>query len=192
MDVTSAVRSDTLPSAGTLLVPGSVAATPYVALLWGSPHNVGDFVDANQGAATAAAALIVVAVGLLVESLGSYIEYYAIDCHHKDRQAMLSRWREYLGIAWKTEPVGQHYLRRILTVFKFELNLFVASVATIPGILALGYYGVIPRHGTWALCALASLLAWYLYAAAVASSKLLDELRQKLIAQARASGELNA
>jgi len=39
------------------------------ALLWGEPHNLKQFVDANQGAATAAAALLVVAVGLLVDSV---------------------------------------------------------------------------------------------------------------------------
>jgi hypothetical protein len=189
MDLTSTVRSDALPSVGTLLVPGAVASTPYVALLWGEPHNLHGFVNANQGAATGAAALLVVAVGLLVESVGSYLEYYVIDRRHKDRTAMLRRWREYLRIAWQTEPVGQHYLRRIMIVFKFELNLLVASVATLPALVALGHYDVLPSHGVATVFGVTLLLAVYLYNASVASSLLLDELRQELIAQAKATGE---
>jgi len=127
MDLTSTVRSDALPAVGSLLIPGGVAAAPYVALAWGPPHDLKAFVDANQGISTAAAALLVVGVGLLIESIGSYFEYYVVDQRHDDREAMMGRWTEYLRIAWKTEPIGQHYLRRVLTVFKFELNMFVAG-----------------------------------------------------------------
>lgn len=190
MDLTSSVRSDTLPAVGSFLVPGAVLSIPYVALAWGTPHNLKAFVDANQGVSTAAAALLVVAAGLLVDSIGSYVEYYIIDLQHKNRAAMLKRWQEYLRIAWKTEPVGQHYLRRILTIFKFELNLLVASAATIPGTLALAYYGVLPVHALIAIFTISVALLIYLFRASVASSVLLDELREQLIAQARSTGEL--
>jgi hypothetical protein len=186
MDLTSTVRSDTLPAVGSFLVPGAVAATPFVALVWGQPHDLKAFVDANQGVSTAAAALLVVAIGLLVESVGSYAEFYWIDRQHKNREEMLNVWREYLQIAWQTEPVGQHYLRRILTIFKFELNLLVATLATIPGTVLLGWWSVLPWHGFVWLLLITFCLAWYLYVASVASSRLLAELRQGLVAQARA------
>ena len=54
MDLTSTVRSDVLPAVGSFLVPGAVVSSPYVALLWGPPHNLKAFIDANQGASTAA------------------------------------------------------------------------------------------------------------------------------------------
>ena len=64
---------------------------------------------------------------------------------------MQARWREYLQIAWTTEPVGQHYLRRILTIFKFELNALVAIGFAVPGTLLLAYWEVLPLHGLlWA------------------------------------------
>jgi hypothetical protein len=36
---------------------------------------------------------------LLVDSIGSYVEYYVVDLQHKDRTSMLKRWQEYLRIA---------------------------------------------------------------------------------------------
>jgi len=190
MDLTSTVRSDSLQGVGSVLVPGAVASLPYVALVWGPPHDLKGFVDANQGAATAVAAVLLVAVGLLVESVGSYVEYYVIDTRHADRAAMLDRWREYLRIAWKTEPIGQHYLRRILPIFKFELNLLVATVVTLPGIGLLAYYQVFPIYTLLAIGAGVVVLASYMYRASVDSSFLLADLRRDLVTQARTSGEL--
>jgi hypothetical protein len=39
-----------------------------------------------------------------------------------------------LRIAWVHEPIGQHYLRRLLVSFKFELNMFVALMTNIVGV----------------------------------------------------------
>jgi hypothetical protein len=184
-------RSDTLSAVGSIIVPGAVASLPYVGLLWGPPHNLKGFVDANQGVATAAAGLIIVAVGLLVESAGSYVEYYAIDETHDDPAGMRARWWKYLQIAWGTaEPIGQHYLRRILAIFKFELNLSVAAFVTLPGTAFLGYFSVLPPHGMWAVIGFTLALAVLLFVAALHSSRLLDQVRERLLEQAR--GTTNA
>ena len=190
MDLTSTVRSDSLPAVGSVLVPGAVASLPYAALLWGPPHNLKAFVDANQGASTVVGGLFIVSVGLLIESIGSYAEYYLLDSRHKDRGAMHERWRNYLQIAWQKEPIGQRYLRRILTTFKFELNLLVATPVTIPGTIALAYYGVIGNTVTLLLGLFIAGLVLYLYRASVSSSVLLDNVRGLLVAQAVATGEL--
>jgi hypothetical protein len=187
MDLTSTVRSDTLPAVGSFLVPGAVASSPYVALLWGPPHDLRTFVDANAGASTVAAAMLTVAAGLLIDSIGSYVEYYGVDRLHKNRAEMLSRWKEYLRIAWKTEPIGQHYLRRILTIFKFELNLLVASILTIPGTVALWWFSVLSPHGARWILAITGVLVLYLCRACYDTSVLLDELRTELVAQANES-----
>lgn len=184
MDLTSTVRSDALPAVGSMLVPGALAAAPYVALAWGPPHNLKLFIDANQGISTAAAALLVVSVGLVVESFGSYAEYFAVDRCHRDQKAMLAEWKQYLQIAWKTEPIGQHYLRKVLTIFKFELNLCVAPVLTLPGSVALGYYAVLPSHAVWTILVGTLFLAGVLFKVAVDSSILLADLRHELVAQA--------
>ena len=184
MDLTSTVRSDALPAVGRMLVPGALAAAPYVALAWGPPHNLKLFIDANQGISTAAAALLVVSVGLVVESFGSYAEYFAVDRCHRDQKAMLAEWKRYLQIAWETEPIGQHYLRKVLTIFKFELNLCVAAVLTLPGSIALAYYAVLPSHAMWAILVGTLVLVGVLFKVAVDSSILLANLRHELVAQA--------
>ena len=184
MDLTSTVRSDALPAVGSMLVPGALAAAPYVALAWGPPHNLKLFIDANQGISTAAAALLVVSVGLVVESFGSYAEYFAVDRCHRDQKAMLAEWKRYLQIAWETEPIGQHYLRKVLTIFKFELNLCVAAVLTLPGSIALAYYAVLPSHAMWAILVGTLVLVGVLFKVAVDSSILLADLRHELVAQA--------
>src|SRR5438034_8100637 len=52
-----------------------------------------------------------------------------LDRRRPDHDAMVATWWRYLRIAWVREPVGQHYLRRMLVSFKFELNMFAASRA---------------------------------------------------------------
>lgn len=190
MDLTSSVRTDALPAVGSLLVPGAVASAPYIALLWGPPHHLKAFVEAKEGVSTAAAVLLVVGLGFLIESIGSYVEYYLIDRRHQDRDAMIARWREYLRIAWQVEPIGQHYLRRVLTIFKFELNMLVAAIASIPGLIALRLYDVVMPIPVWLLLGLAVGLVVYLTFATAASSVLLDGLRKELLAQAKAVGAI--
>jgi hypothetical protein len=38
--------------------------------------------------------------------VGSYVEFYMIDRQHAQREAMLGRWKQYLRIAWKIEPMA--------------------------------------------------------------------------------------
>jgi hypothetical protein len=79
-----------------------------------------------------------------------------------------------------------------LTIFKFELNLFVAAIATAPGTATLAWYGVLPPHGLATISVMTIVLGLYLFRAAVASSVLLDDLRTLLIQQATATGELSS
>jgi hypothetical protein len=56
---------------------------------------------------------------------------------------MLRTWWQYLRIAWVREPIGQHYLRRLLVSFKFELNMYVAAMASFFGVATLGFAGTL-------------------------------------------------
>ena len=129
MNPTTAVRSDVLPAVGSFLIPGTLAVTPWVALAWGAPHYLQKFVDANEAISSAVGALLIVGVGLLIESVGTFVESQVVDRESKNPDVS-ERWYSYLKIAWIREPIGQRYLRKILTTFKFELNLLVATVPT--------------------------------------------------------------
>src|SRR5437899_1885947 len=141
MDITTAVRTDTLPAAASVLVPGATALSPYVARLMLLRPQVRSFEINHEAVALAAGVLLVVGAGFLIESIGSYIEYYIIDFRHANRTAMLADWKRYLQLTWDPEPVGQHYLRRLLAVFKFELNMLTAALFVLPGVIWLGSGG---------------------------------------------------
>ena len=63
--------------------------------------------------------------------MGSYVEVYLIDRRRPDHADMLATSWKYLRIAWVHEPIGPHYLRRLLVSLKFELNMFVAVMGLI-------------------------------------------------------------
>jgi hypothetical protein len=143
------------------------------------------FVDANQGVSAVAGVLLVVGVGLLLESVGTFVESHVVDKLHDEPDTLQKRWYDYLKIAWVREPIGQRYLRRVLTTFKFELNMLVAVLLTIPGTVTLAYYNVLPVHAAGWTLGLSALFEAYLGIAAFEDSKLLHRLRDDLITVAR-------
>ena len=142
MDPTTAVRSETLPVIATVVAPGAFVSGPYLWAGLATADAVRAFLDRHEGLALAGAILLWIVAGFTVESLGSYVEFYWIDRPRPDHAEMLGTWWRYLRIAWSKEPVGQHYLRRMLVSFKFELNMSVAAAGlfgmaqTSAGVLA--------------------------------------------------------
>lgn len=91
---------------------------------------------------------------------------YLIDRRRPDRTRMLETWWRYLRIAWVHEPIGQRYLRRLLVSFKFELNMCVATLLTIPCVALLATFGRLSRAAAAGLFAVFLLSAILLFAAA--------------------------
>jgi hypothetical protein len=125
MDPTTAVRTDTLPAIATVLAPGAFASAPYAWVALSRAGRVREFLDHHEAIARAAAVLLWIVAGMLIESIGSFAEVYWIDRSRQDHPDMLAIWWRFLRSTWETEPIGLHYLRRMLVSFKFELNMFV-------------------------------------------------------------------
>ena len=141
MEPTTAVRTDALPAIATVVGPGALASAPYVWLyLSGSPDRW-SFAWEHEASALTVLVLFWIVAGFGIDSAGSYVEVYCIDRRRPDHQAMLDTWWRYLRIAWVHEPVGQHYLRRMLVSFKFELNMFVAAFLNIVSVGLLAALG---------------------------------------------------
>jgi hypothetical protein len=181
MDLTSSVRTDTLPALGSVVAPGALALSPYIALFVIRHPRVASYLAAHEATALSAGLVLSIGGGFLVESFGSYVEYYLLDQRHADRTSMIRSWWRYLRIAWKTEPTGQHYLRRILTIFKFELNAFVAMSAALPGLLWIACAGVLQSSAIVALVVGSGVTAVYLFHAAGQTSLLLAQIRAQLL-----------
>jgi hypothetical protein len=77
--------------------------------------------------------ILVLAIGLILEDIGSLIEQllWSNLIKRKDEK-YLNEWDQYLQLYLKDEMVGQRYLRTILVRMKFELSmapaLFIALV----------------------------------------------------------------
>jgi hypothetical protein len=181
MDLTSSVRTDTLPALGTVVAPGVLALAPYAALFVVAHPRAASYLAGHEAIALSAGIVMAIGGGFLVESLGSYVEYYLLDRRHADRAAMQRSWWRYLRIAWTVEPTGQHYLRRILAIFKFELNGCVATIAALPGLLWIACGGFVATRAAVALVIGDAVAAAYLFNAAGHTSQLLAQIRSQLL-----------
>ncbi len=181
MDVTSAVRTDTLPAVASVVLPGAAALAPYAAHLLITNQEARAFVVSHEATVLVGGIALAIGAGFLVESVGSYYEYYLIDRRHPNAELMIAQWYRYLRIAWKNEPIGQHYLRRVLAVFKFELNMFVAIAFALPGLVWLVVAGDLKTCASGWLVAAVVILGLYLMHAATETSKLLAQVRAQLL-----------
>src|SRR4051812_19548461 len=120
MDPTTAVRTDTLPAIATVIAPGAVASAPWIWVSLSNWSDVQKFVADHEALSLSVALVVWIVTGFAIDSIGSYVEVHGIDRRRPDHQEMLDTWWRYLRIAWVREPVGQHYLRRVLVSFKFE------------------------------------------------------------------------
>ena len=181
MDPTTAVRTDTLPAIATVLAPGAFATAPYVWALLTHSERVRRFAGDHEATALTVAALVWIVAGFAIDSAGSYVEVYAIDRRRPDHDEMLATWWKYLRIAWVHEPIGQHYLRRLLVSFKFELNLFVASMANIVSIGGLALFGALPWPAALEIEIALGVAALLLANAARGSAEVLADVRSALV-----------
>ncbi len=166
----------------SLVVPGFYAtATISISAL----ERFGDLrtlIDKYSGVATVVFLLVVLAVGLTAEEMGSRIETHldsalgkraGYEGHHKE-------WFDYLRLAFDKEPIGHRYLRSLVLRLKFELGMTVASVPFALGALLLP----ISFSLRSAVIATSLVFAIYFYIEARSSNKTLSELRREMLKKA--------
>jgi len=179
MDPTTAVRTDTLPAVATLIAPGALAGGAYVWFGISTVPSAGAFLEAHETFTTVLSILLLIVIGMIVESLGSYVEVF-IDRRRPDHKKMIKTWWKYLRLAWTHEPIGQRYLRRLLVSFKFELNMCTAALLAIPGVLLLGYRSYISLHTFFWLLLVLAVSATVFFLAAKDSADVLAKVRTEL------------
>ena len=181
MDPTSAVRTDTLPAIATVVAPGAFASSPYAWWFLSAHPDLQVFLNNHEAVMVALAILVWTTMGFVVESVGSYVEVYLIDRRRSDSEQLLRDWWQYLQIAWDREPIGQRYLRRLVVSFKFELNMSVALVLSLPGVAAVTapWQGA-PARGVGLILGLGTA-ALLLFIAARGSADVLANIRRQLV-----------
>ena len=70
MDLTSSVRTDTLPALGTVVAPGVLALAPYAALFLVAHPRAASYLTGHEAISLTAGLMLAIGGGFLVESLG--------------------------------------------------------------------------------------------------------------------------
>jgi hypothetical protein len=180
-DATSVLRTDVFRSVVTIIIPGLVATSPFLALVARYCPWLSEFVRQNAGLSSLALLLIAMTAGHVIEDLGSRIEAHFWDaCLKRRNKRFIQEWKDYLRLAFEHEPVGQHYLKTILLRFKFETNLAVSLIVSLLGMIS---YGVVVGGPGYCVCSgiLFPLLAAYLLYESKTSCKVLADIRHQLL-----------
>jgi hypothetical protein len=151
MDITSVLKNEIFRPLTTVVVPGAVALGPFVLLLEDYVPSVKQFAEGNHSGFGLVLLIAILAAGLVLEDLGSWIEVCWDGCLKRKHPSREKVWGEYLQLKTGSEIIGQRYLRTLLLRLKFELSMAPAVLAFAIGLLWLN--GV---HRFWR----ASAMAW--------------------------------
>lgn len=172
---TGVLQANSLRQFMVYLVPGVLLVYPYYKVLLAYYPDLDAFVPATDWARAIMIFGFGLFAGFLLENVGSRIEII-FDNSIGDLEEY---WNKYLATAFIEEPVGQRYMRDILTRMKFELNAGVTLLLVWPSF----WFAMLPTTG-WCIPLILSLVAlglsgWLLYEAH--SSHALLHTTRKLI-----------
>jgi len=136
MDIASALKPDVYRVTAIVLVPGFVAAAPWTASVFWTQLLSRNLWQTAMVPASITVFAIVLAVGFILEDIGSRLEGNWADRWLRKRAPRLaSLWWQYLALQTDAEIVGQRYLRQTLIRYKFELSMVPAGVMGAAGLI---------------------------------------------------------
>lgn len=187
MDLASALKTEILRPLTTLIIPGALAVSPYVVLLWIHHPALARFADSHPTLAGTLLVLLTLAAGHLLEDAGSALERRWDARRERENPGQReARWLPYLQLRIPEDRVGQRYLRTLLVRMKFELLLFWALLAFLPGFLALqARLGFWDTGTTAAFTGFMLLLVAWMARESYLSCASLDEVRGLLLEASR-------
>jgi hypothetical protein len=167
----------------TLLIPGTFTIIPYVLVIISSHPKLLDFWSNNAGSSLTILLLIAVAVGLILEDIGSWVEASVLDEKiKKDKPNYMEEWHAYLQLAYDKEPIGQQYLDTILLRLKFELSFGLAIPIFLGGLI---WCKIVTDFCSWTsfiiITLISLILCVYLFFESYDSAKNLSNVRSLLI-----------
>ena len=116
-----------------VLIPGGVAVAPWLwCVVFGSPDAL-NYIEKFSSFALAVIFGVIVIVGLICETVGTWIEI-GWDRKRENEYGVEENWYRYLANQVSPEPVGYRYLSRRATAFYFELSMFVACLPFAAGV----------------------------------------------------------
>ncbi|MFN0108456.1 MAG: hypothetical protein ACKVZH_06340 [Blastocatellia bacterium] len=184
MDIISGIKSEVIQPLATLVVPGCVAVGPYILVAKHHIPKIVEFWEKYPSAFTVIVLVIVIALGMLLEDIGTYIESRFWDKRLSKRDPDHDdSWDKYLKLKTKDEYVGQRYLRTILVRMKFELAMVPSTILCCLGLSWVNkIYHVWHWFGGYLFITVVLLaIAGYLFYESRNSAEVLAKTRKKLI-----------
>jgi hypothetical protein len=179
-EIFSAFGSEVFRPLATIVIPGALAISSWFVVLTLKFESLRRLVVENHTETAIILALASMCVGLLVEDMGARVESRIFDpCLKKKTgfEGHSNEWNQYLRLAFKTEPVGQRYLRSIMLRFKFETGAAFAFLLAGPGLFCTG---IALSTALWGFLGCCVLAAYLLYEARC-SHRLLSETRREIL-----------
>ena len=171
------------------ILPGLIAVSSWLQVVYQRIASFRQLFQDYRNEAIILGLLFALAVGLIIEDWGSWVEMinwrrFKQEMKRKIENAKAperdfdDEWNRYLRLAFKAEPMGQHYLRTILLRLKFEQNAGVAILVAGVGTFFLQS----PIAWPWYWSVLVLLLGLYLmFVEARASMGVLADTRAELL-----------
>lgn len=163
MDYLSAFQREIFRPIVTLVIPAMIAAAPWLVLLRRWIPGLARFWDNHEPAAWVAIIATLVALGLMLENIGSQIEVRVLDRMLLRRNPKhLEEWNAYLGLSLDDKAVGANYLESILLHLKFELAMAPAFLISLIGVVRLNRETAFwPVNWVWLYLGLIAAAAYF-------------------------------
>ena len=171
------------------IVPGFIALFPFLIIISKSINELDNFLVEHETISIFIYIFVFLIGGILIESGGSYIEYYVYDKRHKKVNPNASaQWDQYLDLQFDSskEPIRIRYIRSALFKMKMELSLGISLIVNSLGLILLQHkFKFIDSCLCFTVVILIiNLSGFYLiFKEAWNSSAILMEERQKLVSR---------
>jgi hypothetical protein len=157
VDFASPFKSEVFRPIAVLLIPGVIAGLPYALVINHYFPQVAVYRDEHQVVYFVIVTLILIALGFVLEDIGTQFELQIDESLMKIGHADLyDVWFEYLRLQYEKEPIGQRYLRTVLLRMKFELSMAASLVICYVGLVWLALV-----EKLFSACALGTLAALF-------------------------------
>jgi len=182
MDFAHVLKNEIFRPLAIVFIPGATAIGPWVLIFGHYSKKIRWFWDLYPTAVNVMIFVAVMAIGLILEDIGSRIEITwdnFLNAKHPERKG---KWKQYLQLNIQDELVGQRFLRTIYIRFKFELSMGPALASfTVGAIWLNGLQGVLSVSSMAWIATILFGLAGYLLYESFASSDHLAELHDYII-----------
>lgn len=181
MDISSVFKSEIFRPIVITLIPSLIGLIPFVFVLYIYFPDSKDWVSKNSGTFLIIVVLLCIAIGQVLEDLGSAIENIVWKRVRKSGNDDV-QWNDFLRIHFEKEPIGMRYMRTIVLRMKFENSTVAALVLFSAGILWLWLLGFIESKVYFiGILAVTFILMLYMLYESYLSSALLKDLRANLM-----------